>query len=240
MSGPFLLLTVKIDLLTLFPEMIRGFLSESMVGRALSEKLLEVEVHNLRDWATGKHKIVDDRPFGGGAGMLLKPEPIFSAVEKLRKEETTTIYFAPDGELFSAELAREFAEKPHLLLLSGHYEGVDQRVRDTLIDREISIGDYVLTNGTLAAAVFIDAVARYIPGVLGDEKSLTQDSFQNKLLSFPQFTRPAEFRGMKVPEVLLSGDHVKIEDWRRKQRVERTRRLRPDLIQLTNDDESHS
>src|SRR5690625_3575357 len=193
MSGPFLLLTVKIDLLTLFPEMIRGFLSESIVGRALSEKLLEVEVHNLRDWATGKQKIVDDRAVVGGAVMFLKPEPIFSAVEELRKEETTTIYFAPDGEPFSAELAREFAEKPHLLLLSGHYEGVDQRVRDTLIDREISIGAYVLTNGTLAAAGFIDACARYMRGVLGDEKSLTQDSCQNDLLSRRRFTRPAQF-----------------------------------------------
>lgn len=231
---------MKIDLLTLFPGMIHGFLSESMVGRAAEAQLLDVRVHNLRDWATGKHKVTDDRPFGGGAGMLLKPEPIFSAVEQLRRPETTALYFAPDGEKLTSALAREFAGSQHLLLLSGHYEGVDQRVRDSLIDREISIGDYVLTNGTLAAAVFIDAVARYIPGVLGEEKSLTQDSFQNKLLSFPQFTRPAEFRGMKVPDVLLSGDHAKIEQWRQQQRIERTKRLRPDLIQSTDDNESHS
>ncbi len=231
---------MKIDLLTLFPGMIAGFLSESMLGRAVREQLLEIRVHNLRDWAEGKHKVTDDRPFGGGAGMLLKPEPIFAAIEELRRPETTTIYFAPDGEPLSSELAREFSTAPHLLLLSGHYEGVDQRVRDCLIDREISIGDYVLTNGTLAAAVFIDAVARYIPGVLGEEKSLTQDSFRNKLLSFPQFTRPAEFRGMKVPEVLLGGDHAKIEEWRRRQRIERTKRLRPDLIQSTDEHESHS
>lgn len=231
---------MKIDLLTLFPGMIQGFLSESMIGRAIEAKLLDIAVHNLRDWASDKHKVTDDRPFGGGAGMLLKPEPIFAAVEELGRPETTAIYFAPDGERLTPELAREFAGKKHLLLLSGHYEGVDQRVRDCLIDREISIGDYVLTNGTLAAAVFIDVVGRYVPGVLGEEKSLTQDSFQNKLLSFPQFTRPAEFRGMKVPEVLLSGDHAKIGEWRRRQRLERTRRLRPDLIQSTDDNESHS
>jgi tRNA (guanine37-N1)-methyltransferase len=222
---------MDVDLLTLFPGMVGGFLSESMIGRAIENRLLDVKVHNLRDWATDKHKVTDDRPFGGGAGMLLKPEPIFLAVEQLRRPETTVLYFAPDGEKLSSALAREFAANQHLVLLSGHYEGVDHRVREHLVDREISIGDYVLTNGTLAAAVFIDAVARYIPGVLGDEKSLTQDSFQNKLLSFPQFTRPAEFRGMKVPEVLLSGDHAKIEQWRAEQRRERTRRLRPDLIQ---------
>lgn len=222
---------MDVDLLTLFPGMVGGFLSESMIGRAIENHLLDVKVHNLRDWATDKHKVADDRPFGGGAGMLLKPEPIFLAVEQLRRPETTVLYFAPDGEKLSSSLAREFAASQHLILLSGHYEGVDHRVREHLVDREISIGDYVLTNGTLAAAVFIDAVARYIPGVLGDEKSLTQDSFQNKLLSFPQFTRPAEFRGMKVPEVLLSGDHAKIEQWRAEQRRERTRRLRPDLIQ---------
>lgn len=222
---------MDVDLLTLFPGMVGGFLSESMIGRAIENHLLDVKVHNLRDWATDKHKVADDRPFGGGAGMLLKPEPIFLAVEQLRRPETTVLYFAPDGEKLSSSLAREFAGSQHLILLSGHYEGVDHRVREHLVDREISIGDYVLTNGTLAAAVFIDAVARYIPGVLGDEKSLTQDSFQNKLLSFPQFTRPAEFRGMKVPEVLLSGDHAKIEQWRAEQRRERTRRLRPDLIQ---------
>jgi tRNA (guanine37-N1)-methyltransferase len=225
---------MKIDLLTLFPAMIHGFLTESMIGRAAESGLLQIEVHNLRDWAVDKHKTTDDRPFGGGAGMLLKPEPIFAAFEQLRRPETTTIYFAPDGEKLTTELVREFARCEHLLLLSGHYEGVDQRVRDSLIDREISIGDYVLTNGTLPAAVFVDAVGRYIPGVLGEEKSLTQDSFRNKLLSFPQFTRPAEFRGMKVPEVLLSGDHAQIEKWRQGQRVERTKRLRPDLFKQTD------
>ncbi len=221
---------MKIDLITLFPEMIRGFLSASMIGRAREAGLLEIAVHNLRDWAVDKHKTTDDRPFGGGAGMLLKPEPVFAAIEALRTPETTTLYFAPDGERLTTELAEEFSRRPHLILLSGHYEGVDQRVRDCLIDREVSIGDYVLTNGTLPAAVFIDVTARQIPGVLGEEKSLTQDSFRNKLLSFPQFTRPAEFRGMKVPEVLLSGDHAKIERWREEQRIGRTDRLRPDLF----------
>lgn len=225
---------MKIDLLTLFPGMIQGFLSESMIGRAAESGLLQIQVHNLRDWATDKHHTADDRPFGGGAGMLLKPAPIFSAIEELRRENTTTVYFAPDGEPLTTELVMEFAKCEHLLLLSGHYEGVDQRVRDCLIDREVSIGDYVLTNGTLPAAVFLDAVGRYVPGVLGEEKSLTQDSFRNKLLSFPQFTRPAEFRGMKVPEVLLSGDHAQIEKWRQEQRVERTKHLRPDLFKQTD------
>jgi tRNA (guanine37-N1)-methyltransferase len=226
---------MTIDLLTLFPRMIEGFLSESMIGRAVEGGLLTIRVHNLRDWATDKHQVTDDRPFGGGAGMLLKPEPVFAAIEQLRTPgKTKTIYFAPDGEPLTTELVREFACCEHLLLLSGHYEGVDQRVRDCLIDREVSIGDYVLTNGTLPAAVFIDAVGRYVPGVLGEEKSLTQDSFRNKLLSFPQFTRPADFRGMKVPEVLLSGDHGRIERWRQEQRVERTKRLRPDLLQHTD------
>lgn len=232
---------LRIDLLTLFPRMIEGFLSESMIGRAAAAGVLSVKVHNLRDWATDKHKTTDDRPFGGGAGMLMKPEPIFAAIEELRGPDTVSVYFAPDGEKLTSRLAREFSESRHLILLSGHYEGVDQRVRDRLIDREISIGDYVLTNGTLPAAVFIDAVGRYLPGVLGEEKSLTQDSFYDKFLSFPQYTRPAEFRDMAVPEVLLSGDHARIEEWRQQQRRERTRKLRPDLIQNEKlNDESDS
>lgn len=219
----------RIDLLTLFPKMAEGFLTESILGRAVAHGLLEIGVHNLRDWSTDKHRRVDDRPFGGGAGMLLMPEPLFAAIEQLKRPETTTIYLCPDGEPLSTPMARELAEKPHLLLLSGHYEGVDQRVRDALIDREVSIGDYVLTNGTLPAAVLIDCVVRQIPGVLGEEKSLTQDSFNDNFLTFPQFTRPAEFRGMKVPEVLLSGDHAAIERWREEERRRQTRLRRPDL-----------
>jgi len=219
----------RIDLLTLFPRMAEGFLAESILGRAVSRGLMEMGVHNLRDWSTDKHKKVDDRPFGGGAGMVLMPEPLFDAIEALKTEQTTTVYLCPDGEMLSTEMARELSTHPHLLLVSGHYEGIDQRVRDTLVDREISIGDYVLTNGTLPACVLADCVTRQIPGVLGEEKSLTQDSFNDNFLTFPQFTRPAEYRGMKVPEVLLSGNHAAIEQWRAEERQRRTRTKRPDL-----------
>ncbi len=228
---------MKIDLLTLFPGMLRGFLEESILGRAVRAGLLDIRVHNLRDWAEGRHQVTDDRPFGGGAGMVLKPEPIFAAFEELSGPETTGVYPAPDGEPLRLPLVKELACEKHLLLLCGHYEGVDQRVRDRLIDREISIGDYVLTNGALAAAVVIDAVARHIPGVLGEEKSLTQDSYEGNVLSFPQYTRPAEFKGMKVPEILLSGNHGEIERWRREMRERRTREIRPDLEKESNNDE---
>lgn len=220
---------LTIDLLTLFPGMASGFLSESMLGRAVEAGILDIRLRNIRDWAKDKHQVTDDRPFGGGAGMVLKPEPLYFAIEALRAEESTVIYLSPDGEPLSSGLARELAVMGHLILVSGHYEGIDQRIRDKLIDREISIGDYVLTNGTLSAAVLIDCVSRYVPGVLGEEKSLTQDSFAGNLLSFPQYTRPAEFRGLRVPEILLTGNHVAIEHWRNLQREERTRRLRPDL-----------
>lgn len=223
-------LTMRFDVLTLFPAMLEGFLAESMVGKSIQRGIVEAAVHNLRDWTTDKHQITDDRPFGGGAGMVMKPEPIFSAIEELRREESTVIYLAPDGEKLDHSLVLELAAKPHLILLSGHYEGIDQRVRETLIDREISIGDYVLTNGTLPAAVLIDAVARQLPGVLGEAQSLEQDSFSDGLLGLPQYTRPAEFRGMKIPEVLLSGDHAKIAAWRKEQRRQRTADRRPDLL----------
>jgi len=216
--------------------MADGFLEESILGRAQKNDLLSLRVHNIRDWAEGKHKITDDRPFGGGAGMLMKPEPLFAAIESLQTERSKVVYLAPDGERFNSAIARELSEEDHLIFLSGHYEGIDQRVRDCLVDRELSIGDYVLTNGTIAACVVIDALARYIPGVLGEEKSLTQDSFNGSLLTFPQYTRPAEFRGMQVPEVLLSGHHGEIEAWRTRQREHRTRKLRPDL---KNDESDH-
>lgn len=163
--------------------------------------------------------------------MVMKPEPIFAAVEQLRREASQVIYLAPDGEALTSALARELAKETHLILLSGHYEGVDQRVRDAAVDREVSIGDYVLTNGTLAAAVLVDCVSRFVPGFLGDEKSLTEESFMTTLLGFPQYTRPADFRGMRVPEILLSGDHSAIERWRRDRQIEKTRRLRPDLLE---------
>jgi len=221
---------MEIDILTLFPAMLDGFVAESMLGRAQKNGLLTIRVHQLRDWATDKWKITDDRPFGGGAGMVMKPEPLFAAIEDLRREETLTIFLTPDGEPLSTPLVKDLAPRPHLLLVSGHYEGIDQRVRDALIDREVSIGDYILTNGTLAAAVLTDAVARYIPGVLGEEKSLTQDSFSRTLLGFPQYTRPLEFRSMGVPEVLLTGHHERIEAWRHEQQLAKTAARRPDLL----------
>jgi tRNA (guanine37-N1)-methyltransferase len=221
---------LTIDILTLFPRMLDGFLAESILGKGLAARRLTVNVHDLRTWTTDKHRTADDRPFGGGAGMVLKPEPVFSAIEQLQTPGCRRIYLTPDGVPLSPELAHGLSQANHLILLSGHYEGIDQRIRDTLIDLEISIGDYVLTNGTLAAAVVIDALARFIPGVLGEEKSLTHESFANKLLDFPQYTRPAEFRGMSVPEVLLSGNHAEIERWRHAQQVEKTRQVRPDLL----------
>ncbi|HKK17077.1 MAG TPA: tRNA (guanosine(37)-N1)-methyltransferase TrmD [Opitutales bacterium] len=221
---------LEFDILTLFPEMVAGFFSSSMIARGRKHGLLDVRTHQLRDWATDKHQRTDEMPYGGGAGMVLMPEPIFAAVEELRRPKTKVLYMAPDGERLTSPLARELVQEEHLILLSGHYEGVDQRVRDELVDREISIGDYVLTNGTLAAAVLIDSVSRFVPGFLGDEKSLTEESFMSSLLGFPQYTRPADFRGMRVPEVLLSGNHAAIEKWRREQQLEKTRRLRPDLL----------
>lgn len=211
--------------------MAEGFLRESMLGRATKKGLLEINVHDLRAWCTDKHQTADDRPFGGGAGMLLKPEPLFAAIEALQTPATQVIYLCPDGEKLSTPLARELAtEQSHLILISGHYEGIDQRVRDTLVHQEVSIGDYVLTNGTLPACVLIDCIARQIPGVLGEEKSLTQDSFNDIFLGFPQYTRPAVFRDMPVPEVLLSGNHAQIAQWRETQAKEKTAQRRPDLL----------
>jgi tRNA (guanine37-N1)-methyltransferase len=221
---------LHIDVLTLFPRMLDGFLAESILGKGIESGLLSVKVHDLRAWALSKHKNADDRPFGGGAGMVMKPEPVFAAIEQLQTPGCRRIYLTPDGVPYSQKLAGELAKETHLILLSGHYEGIDQRIREKIIDQEISIGDYVLTNGTLPAAVVIDALARFIPGVLGEEKSLTHESFTGKLLDFPQYTRPAEFRGMSVPDVLLSGDHAKIEEWRNAQRLEKTRQVRPDLL----------
>ena len=224
---------LRFDVLSLFPKTIEGFTEESILGKAIDRGLLEINSLDLRRWAKGKHREADDRPFGGGAGMVLKPEPLFDAIEEISNESTTVVYMAPDGEPLTTPLARELSESQHLLLISGHYEGIDQRVRDEVVDREISIGDYVLTNGALPATVLIDAVARQVPGVLGDEESLTDESFENNLLAHPQYTRPAEYRGMKVPEVLLSGNHKEISKWRQEKRMERTANLRPDLFKAT-------
>ena len=226
--------TLRFDILSLFPQTVEAFTQDSIVGKAIECGLIDVCSHDLRDWAKGKHREADDRPFGGGAGMVLKPEPLFDAIEEISSPQSTIIYMAPDGERFTSDLAKEFSKNQHLILVSGHYEGIDQRVRDHLVHREVSIGDYVLTNGALAASVVIDSVARHVPGVLGDEESLLGESFEDQLLGCPQYTRPEEFRGFKVPEILLSGNHEAIARWRHEKRVEKTKKLRPDIQTITN------
>jgi len=221
---------LKVDVLTLFPEMFAGPLDVSIVRRARTTGLLELQIHNLRDFTHDRHQTVDDRPFGGGPGMVLKPEPIFEAVEKLADAQTRVVLTAPTGRPFTQAIARELAGYAHLLFICGSYEGVDERVREALVHDELSIGDYVLTNGGLAAMVVIDAVTRLLPGALGDEESAQQESFSHGLLEYPHYTRPAEFRGMKVPEVLLSGHHAEIEKWRAEQAKTRTKARRPDLL----------
>jgi tRNA (guanine37-N1)-methyltransferase len=221
---------MKIDVLTLFPAMFAGPLDESIIMRARKKGLLDLNIHQLRDWTHDRHKTVDDKPFGGGPGMLMKCEPLFEAVESLKREETKVILLSPSGRKFSQPIARELSQEKDLLLVTGHYEGFDERVRAGLADDELSIGDYVLTNGALPAMVVIDAVARLLPGVLGDDASSTDESFSHGLLEYPQYTRPAEFRGMKVPEVLLNGNHAEIEKWRREQAQLRTKASRPDLL----------
>ena len=222
---------MKIDVLTLFPGMFPGPLDESIIKRACESGRLRLGIHDLRDYTHDRHRTVDDRPFGGGPGMLMKPEPLFEAVEALRGEKTRVILTSPAGRLFRQQIAREMAAEEHLLLVCGSYEGFDERVRQGLADDELSIGDYVLTNGALPAMVIIDSVTRLLPGVLGDDESSQDESFSGCLLEYPQYTRPAEFRGMTVPEVLLSGDHAAIEKWRREQAEVQTRQRRPDLLE---------
>ncbi len=221
---------MKIDILTLFPEICRAPLSESMMKRAQENGIVDLRIHNLRDWTTDKHHVVDDAPFGGGPGMVMKPEPIFAAVESLRNEKSTVVLMTPQGERFTQSAAEKFAGSEHLIVICGHYEGIDHRVIEHLVDAEISIGDYVLTNGAIAAVVLVDATVRLLPGVLGDEQSAAEDSFSAGLLEAPQYTRPAEFRGWKVPEILLSGNHAEIVAWRKKEALRRTRENRPDLL----------
>src|SRR5215831_600087 len=208
---------MRIEVLTLFPGMFAGPLDESIIKRAREKGLLDLNIHNLRDYAHDRHKTVDDRPFGGGPGMLLKPEPIFEAVERLARSETRVILLSPAGRVFNQAIARELAQMNHLLIITGHYEGFDERVRQELADDELSIGDFVLTNGSLPAMIVIDAVTRLLPGALGAEESAQEESFSHGLLEYPQYTRPAEFRGLKVPEVLLSGNHAQIAKWRAEQ-----------------------
>jgi tRNA (guanine37-N1)-methyltransferase len=239
---------MRIDIVTLFPEICRGPLSESIMKRAQENRIVELHIHNLRDWTTDKHHVVDDSPFGGGQGMVMKPEPIYAAVEALRKtpniERSTSnaeqsaignrkskiLLMSPAGRRLDQQMAQQLSQESHLIIISGHYEGVDHRVIEHLIDLEISIGDYVLTNGGIAAVVLVDSIVRLLPGTLGHEQSAADDSFSNGLLEAPQYTRPADFRGWKVPEVLLSGNHAEIAKWRKEQAIKRTREIRPDLL----------
>jgi len=221
---------MEIDVLTLFPRVFEGPLDESILKRAQTKGLVAVRVHNLREFTHDKHHVVDDKPYGGGPGMLMKPEPIFEAVEKFRREDSCVVLMTPQGAPLTQARALEFSRRRHLVIICGHYEGVDERVREALVDEEVSIGDYVLTNGALAAAVFVDAVVRLVPGVLGDDQSADDDSFANGLLEGPQYTRPPEFRGMRVPDVLLNGNHEEIARWRNEQAKRRTQQRRPDLL----------
>ncbi|TAJ13680.1 tRNA (guanosine(37)-N1)-methyltransferase TrmD [Marinilabiliaceae bacterium JC017] len=223
---------MRIDILTLFPEMFEGPLSESIMKRAVDKGVVEIQFHNIRDYSTDKHKKVDDYAFSGGAGMVMLIEPIARVIDKLKSERTydEVIYMTPDGETFNQKIANSLSLAGNIIILCGHYKGVDQRVRDHYITREISIGDFVLTGGELAAAVIVDAVVRLIPGVISDETSALTDSFQDNLLSPPVYTRPADYHGWKVPDVLLSGNDKLIEEWKEQQAYERTKRLRPDLL----------
>jgi tRNA (guanine37-N1)-methyltransferase len=221
---------MRIDVLTLFPGMFRGPFEESIIKRAVERGLLRIETYNIRDFAGGRHRVVDDYPYGGGAGMVMKPEPIFEAAESVGWQGARTILMAPSGRRFDQRVAEELAREEHIVLICGHYEGIDGRVREQLVQDELSIGDYILTGGEIPAMVVCDAVVRLIPGVLGAEESPVNESFSSGLLEHPHYTRPPEYRGWRVPDVLLSGNHARIEAWRRKQSLLRTLRVRPDLL----------
>ena len=221
---------LRIDVLTLFPGLIEGVFRESMLGKAQENQLVQIHCHNLRRWAPGRHHVTDEPPYGGGPGMVMKIEPISRAINELRTAETHIILMGPAGRRFNQEHACRLANKAHLIFVCGHYEGVDHRVAEHLVNEELSIGDYVLTNGAIAAAVVIDAVCRLVPGVLGSGDSATEESFSHDLLEYPQYTRPAEFAGWRVPDVLLSGNHEAIRQWRREQALKMTQERRPDLL----------
>ena len=223
---------MKIDIVTIFPEMFREVFAFGIIRRAVEAALLEIAIHDLRDFTSDRHRQVDDRPFGGGAGMVMKPEPFFRAVEALRyqAEPTRVVLLSPQGRLFTQEVAEELAQEKHLLLLCGRYEGIDERVVESLVDDEISIGDYVLSGGEIPVMVVVDAVTRLLPGALGCEQSAAQDSFSNGLLDCPHYTRPATYRGLSVPEILLGGNHAEIDKWRRRKAIEKTLLKRPDLF----------
>ncbi len=222
---------MRIDILTIFPEMFGCVFDVSIIKRAREKRLVEIHAHNLRDWALDRHKTTDDTPYGGGGGMVMKPEPIFAAVEDIKgEEEIPVILLTPQGRLFTQEVAEELVQRERLLFICGRYEGVDERVREHLATDEISIGDYVLSGGELAAMVIVDAVVRLLPGALGYERAAAEDSHATGLLEGPHYTRPSEFRGWGVPDVLLSGHHAKVAEWRRKQALKRTLQRRPELL----------
>lgn len=225
---------MRVDIITLFPSMFKNPFDESMIKRAKEKGILKIELHDLRQFTHDKHRTVDDAPYGGGAGMVMKPRPLFEAVEKIKEEidsSSRVILLSPQGRPLNQEKVKELAKERVLIFICGHYEGVDERVREHLVDEEISLGDYVLTGGELAAMVVVDAVARMLPGVLGSEDSAREDSFYKGLLDYSQYTRPSDFRGWKVPSVLLSGNHQKVKEWRRKKMLEATLRKRPDLLE---------
>ncbi len=225
---------MRIDFLTLFPEMFSA-MSCSIIGRAIENGIVEINTVNIRNFSQDKHKRVDDYVFGGGQGLLMAPQPLFDAIDSVQTEQSYVVYVTPSGEPFTQKIAKELKDKKHLIFVCGHYEGIDQRVIDERVDREISIGDYVLTNGELPSMVIADAVVRLLPKVLHNEESVTNDSFENNLLEHPQYTRPANFRGLEVPEILLSGNHQLVDAWKREKQIEKTKRVRPDLLKRSDD-----
>ena len=228
-------MSLHIDVITIFPGMLNGFLRESMLKIAVEKNAVEFNVVNLRDFATGPHRSTDDRPFGGGPGMVMTPEPLFKAITSLKREDSRVIFMTPRGKPFKQSRAIDLAsDETHLIFVCGHYEGIDERVVESLVDEEISIGDYVLTNGVLPAAVIIDSVVRLLPGVLGGEGATEAESFMDGLLEYPQYTRPANYNGLTVPDVLLSGNHAKIATWRQEQAYKITKNIRPDLLDNEN------
>ena len=221
---------MKIDIITLFPELIETYRTNGIIGRGIENNLLQIDYVNLRDFSEDKHRKVDDYPYGGGPGMLLKPEPLFNAITSLKKDNSYIVYLSPKGNVFNQQKAKEFAEYEHLILIVGHYEGIDQRIVDMFVDEEISVGDYVLTSGELPALIMADAIGRLIPGVLGSEESIVEESHSGVLLEYPQYTRPEEFEGRRVPDIILSGNHQKIKAWRELKSIELTKERRADKL----------
>ena len=223
---------LRFDVITIFPKVFSEIMNESILKRAQGKKKVQIKIHDLRDYTDDKHRKVDDRPFGGGPGMVMTPQPIFDAVKQIKsRRKAKVILMCPGGKRLTQKIAKNLSLNKNLILICGHYEGIDERVREKLVDESVSIGDYVLTGGEIPAMVLMDCVSRLVPGVLGKEESLVSESFEDNLLEYPQYTRPANFRGMKVPPVLLSGHHLDIENWRKTQALARTKKIRPDLIQ---------